>query len=398
MGVRMNDGLKEARKKKEESMDRGREGGREGGGTYHSLLLVALGGLLLGGGNGGLFFRKLSVELDWRGGGREGGGGERPILGGLGSREIWASARRARRAGYDGEGGREGGGRGLTFPGALPVSSSGGRVSSQVEGVKAEAGLRSPDFKGNPGWRGEGGREGGRGVGVGERGSGGMGVRMNDGLDDADKRVQQEEGGREGGREDVPMAGRLWGWLSTRRRGWEEGRKGGKEEEGRQNATTQGGREGGREGGHVPMAGMLWGWLSTKKAGLGICLGAQTPLYSGLSIMGANHLPERGGGREGGREGGTGGGEEGKGRILFFLEVGRYGCQNDGLDEGRKRGMTGEKKGREGGREGTYPCIRGWAWWVAPTLRSRGRPRTVGEGEGGREGGRKGKVSESLQS
>jgi len=38
------------------------------------------------------------------------------------------------------------------------------------------------------------------------------------------------------------------------------------------------------------------------------------------------------------------------GRILFGGEVGRYGCQNDGLDEADRMGE--EKRGGEGGREG----------------------------------------------
>jgi len=49
----------------------------------------------------------------------------------------------------------------------------------------------------------------------------------------------------------------------------------------------------------------------------------------------------REGGREEGREGGRGGG---RGQILFPSEVGRYGCQNDGLEEA-------DTMGREGGRE-----------------------------------------------
>jgi len=52
-------------------------------------------------------------------------------------------------------------------------------------------------------------------------------------------------------------------------------------------------------------------------------------------------------GGEGGREGGRGEGEVGK--IQKVLEVGTYGCQNDGLDE--LDTMVGEE-GREGGREG----------------------------------------------
>jgi len=38
---------------------------------------------------------------------------------------------------------------------------------------------------------------------------------------------------------------------------------------------------------------------------------------------------------------------------IFFLEVGRYGCQNDGPDEADTMGSEGGRKGgREGGREG----------------------------------------------
>ena len=44
--------------------------------------------------------------------------------------------------------------------------------------------------------------------------------------------------------------------------------------------------------------------------------------------------------REGGREGGVGGQEQ-----MYFWEVGKNGCQNDGLDEA-------DTMGREGGREG----------------------------------------------
>jgi len=47
---------------------------------------------------------------------------------------------------------------------------------------------------------------------------------------------------------------------------------------------------------------------------------------------------------------------EGEVKILFCVEVGRYGCQNDGLDEADTMGREGGRKGgREegmGGREG----------------------------------------------
>ena len=46
----------------------------------------------------------------------------------------------------------------------------------------------------------------------------------------------------------------------------------------------------------------------------------------------------------------------GEGSFFFFLEVGRYECQNDGLNEadtmGRMRRRVEGKEGREGWREG----------------------------------------------
>ena len=35
----------------------------------------------------------------------------------------------------------------------------------------------------------------------------------------------------------------------------------------------------------------MYGVLSSKKSGLGICFAFHTPMYSGLSIFGAYHLP-----------------------------------------------------------------------------------------------------------
>jgi len=50
--------------------------------------------------------------------------------------------------------------------------------------------------------------------------------------------------------------------------------------------------------------------------------------------------------REGGREGGTEGGVRSP-NNMYLWEVGRYGCQNDGLDEadtmGRKEGRRKEE-------------------------------------------------------
>jgi hypothetical protein len=53
-------------------------------------------------------------------------------------------------------------------------------------------------------------------------------------------------------------------------------------------------------------------------------------------------------GGEGGREGGVGG----RGRIFPCLEVGRYGCQSDGLREADTVVRKVGREGREGRREG----------------------------------------------
>ena len=61
--------------------------------------------------------------------------------------------------------------------------------------------------------------------------------------------------------------------------------------------------------------------------------------------------------REGGREGGRKGGVGEKSDYFFGWKVGRYGCQNDGLDEADTMGRVrrregGRERGREGGRAG----------------------------------------------
>ena len=94
--------------------------------------------------------------------------------------------------------------------------------------------------------------------------------------------------------------------------------------------------------------------------------------------------------REGVREGGV------SFQITFWGEVGRYGFQNDGLDEAdtmaRERGREGggREEGREGGREGRYltALLPGQCRRLEAGLSFPPRGQLPWGREGGREGGR----------
>jgi hypothetical protein len=90
------------------------------------------------------------------------------------------------------------------------------------------------------------------------------------------------------------------------------------------------------------------------------------------------------GGREGGREGGRG---RVRGGVLGKVwEGGRYGCQNDGLDEAhtmvekrrREEGLGGGSEGgREGGRQGLPKISNNSAMPLCRSVSYTNRKKTV---------------------
>ena len=127
---------------------------------------------------------------------------------------------------------------------------------------------------------------------------------------------------------------------------------------------VEGGREGGREGGFASSFIIRASIVSSSHSS-GQVIGMRSRWREGQRV----------GGKEGGREGWVG--RSGK---KVFGEVGRYGCQNDGLDEAdAKVREEGREEGKEGGRDGWH-CLL-----VHPMLAGAcsGRGRREGRRGGG---------------